>query len=91
MGSKGKRHPRTGHERPEGECRYGSIFSLTSVPDRGGWSTPRPLPPLYSGKQNPAPSVQEPERARDSLYGAENLALTEIPSSDRPALSESPY
>jgi len=46
---------RTGHERPEGECSYGSTFSLTSAPDRDGWSTPRPLPPLYPRKQTPYP------------------------------------
>jgi hypothetical protein len=35
---KGKVHPRTGHEGPEGEYMYSSTLSLTS----GGWSTPRP-------------------------------------------------
>ena len=39
---KGKVHPRTGHEGPDGEKRYSSTLSLTSALDRGGWSTPRP-------------------------------------------------
>jgi hypothetical protein len=36
---KGKVHPRTGHEGPEGEYRYTSTLSLTLVLDGGGWST----------------------------------------------------
>jgi hypothetical protein len=39
---KGKGHPRTYHEGPEGEYRYSSTLSLTSALDGGGWSTPRP-------------------------------------------------
>jgi hypothetical protein len=39
---KGKVRPRTGHEGPEGECRYSSTISLTSAQDGGGWLTPRP-------------------------------------------------
>ena len=39
---KGKVHPRTGHEGPEGELRYSSTLSLTSALDEGRWSTPRP-------------------------------------------------
>ena len=39
---KGKLHPRTGHECPEGEQRYSSTRSLTSALERGGWSAPRP-------------------------------------------------
>jgi hypothetical protein len=35
-------HLRTGHEGPEGEQRYNSTLSLTSVLDVGGWSTPHP-------------------------------------------------
>ena len=37
--SKGKGQPRTGHEGPEGENRYSSTLSLTSVLDGGGWGT----------------------------------------------------
>ena len=39
---KGKLHPRTGNEGPEGEQRYSSTLSLTSAPDEGGWTTPCP-------------------------------------------------
>jgi len=39
---KGKTHPRTGHQGPEGEYRYSSTFSLTSALNGGEWSTPRP-------------------------------------------------
>ena len=38
---KGKAHPMTGHEDPEGEQTYISTFPSTSAPDGGGWSTPR--------------------------------------------------
>jgi hypothetical protein len=34
---KGKVHPRTGHEGPEGEQRYSFSLSLTSVQDGGEW------------------------------------------------------
>jgi len=43
--SKGKVHPRTGHEGAEEEQRYSSTLSLTSALDGGGWSTPRLLYP----------------------------------------------
>ena len=39
---RGKGHPITGHEGPEGEQKYSSTLSLTSALDGGGWSTPRP-------------------------------------------------
>jgi hypothetical protein len=39
---KGKVHPRTGHEGPEGEWRYSSTLSLTLTLDEGGWSSSRP-------------------------------------------------
>ena len=42
VGGKGKVHPRTDHEGPEGEERYSSTLSLTSALDGCGWSTPRP-------------------------------------------------
>jgi len=38
---KGEVHPSTGHEGPKGEYRYSSTLFLTSVLDRGGWSTSR--------------------------------------------------
>jgi hypothetical protein len=37
-----KVHPRTCHKNPEGEYRYISTPSLTSVLDEGGWSMQRP-------------------------------------------------
>jgi hypothetical protein len=37
---KGKGHPRTGHEGPEGEYKYSSTLSLTLVLDGDGWPTP---------------------------------------------------
>ena len=45
--AKGKVHPRTGNEGPEGQQRYSSTLCLTSALDRG-WvvnATPRPLYP----------------------------------------------
>jgi hypothetical protein len=40
--AKGKVHPGTGHEGPEGEQRYSSTLSLTSALNGDGRSTPRP-------------------------------------------------
>jgi hypothetical protein len=40
--SKGKAHPRTRREDPEGECTCNSTLSLTSALVGGGRSTPRP-------------------------------------------------
>jgi hypothetical protein len=44
---KGKGHPRTGHEGPEGEQRYSSTLSLTSALDGVGGQhhAPAALPP----------------------------------------------
>ena len=39
---KGKVYSRTGHEGPDGECRYSSTFSLTSALERRGRSVPHP-------------------------------------------------
>ena len=39
---KGKVHPRTGHEGPEGEQMYSSTLSLTLTLDGAEWSTPCP-------------------------------------------------
>ena len=41
MTRKGKVHPRTDHEDPEGEHRYSSALSLISALDKGGWSALR--------------------------------------------------
>ena len=55
--SKGKGHPRTGHEGPEEEKMYGSTLSLTSVLHRGRWLTPRPG--RFTPRNDPVPTVQE--------------------------------
>ena len=39
---KGKGHPITGHEGPEGDQMYSSTLPSTSALDGGGWSAPRP-------------------------------------------------
>jgi len=49
-----KLQPRTVHEGPKGEWRYGSALSLTSTLDGGGWSTPRP-DRFTSGKETRYP------------------------------------
>ena len=54
---KGEIHPRTGHEVPEGEYGYSCTLSLTSAPDVGGWSTPRPG--RFTSGNEPVPIVQE--------------------------------
>jgi len=52
---KGKTHPRTGHEGPEGEQMYSSTFPSTSALDVGGWSTPRPG--RFTPEKDPVPVV----------------------------------
>jgi len=47
--------PRTGHEDPEREQRYGSIPSLTMALDGGGWSTHRSG--RFTPGKTPAPKV----------------------------------
>ena len=54
--SKGKIHPRTGHDGPEGVQRYSYTLSLTSVVDGDGWSTPRPGR-FTPGERDPIPTV----------------------------------
>ena len=54
---KGKVHPRTGHEGPEGEQMYSSTLPSTSVLDGGGWSAPRPG--RFTPGKDPVPIVQE--------------------------------
>jgi len=39
---KGKCHPRTGHEDPEGQKIYSSTLSLTTALEGDGWSASRP-------------------------------------------------
>ena len=52
---KGKGHPRTGHEGPEGEQMYSSTLPSTSALYRGGWSTPRPG--RFTPGKDPVPIV----------------------------------
>jgi len=47
--------PRAGHEGPEGEQMYSSIFPLTLALDEGGWSTPRPG--RFTPGKDPVPIV----------------------------------
>jgi hypothetical protein len=42
---KGKGHPRTGHEGPEGEQMFSCTLPSTSALEVGGWSTPAALRP----------------------------------------------
>jgi hypothetical protein len=69
---KGKGHPRTGHEDPEGECRYSSTLSLTSALDGGVVNvTPRPF---YPGN-GPVPITYEGGCAPGPVWkGSENFA-----------------
>ena len=74
---KGKVHPTTIHEGPEGEYRYSSTHSLTSAIDGGGWSTPRPG--RFNPGNDPVPIVQEAGLDPVPVWtGAENLAPTGI-------------
>ena len=87
---KGKVHPRTGHEGPEGEYRYSSTLSLTLALDGSGWLTPR-LCRFTPGK-DPVPIVQEAGWATGPVWtGAENLVPTGIRLQDRRGRSESLY
>ena len=52
---KGKGHPRTGQEGPEGEQMYSSTLPSTSALDWGGWSTPRPG--RFTPGKDPVPIV----------------------------------
>jgi hypothetical protein len=52
---KGKGHPRTGHEGPEGEYRYSTVLYLTSALDGDGWSKPRPG--SFTPGKDPVPTV----------------------------------
>ena len=70
---KGKDHPITGHEGPEGKQMYSSTLPSTSALDVGGWSTPRPG--RFTPGKDPVPIVQEAGWApRPVRTGAENLA-----------------
>jgi hypothetical protein len=87
---KGKGHPRTGHEGPEGDQLYSSTLPSTSALDGGGWSAPRPG--RFTLWKDPVPIVQEAGWTPVPFWtGAENLATTGIRSPDRPARNELLY
>ena len=88
---KGKVHPRTDHEGPEGEKRYSCNLFLTSALDGDGWSTPRPG--RFTPGKDPVTIVQETEWAPGPVWtGAENIVPpTGIGSPDRPARSKPLY
>ena len=84
---KGKVHPITGHEGPEGEQMYSSTLPSTSVLDGGRWSAPRPG--RFTPGKHPVPTVQEAGWAPGPVWtGAENLAPTGFRSPDRPSRSD---
>ena len=73
------------------EHMYVSTVSLTSVPDGGGWLTPRPGY-FTLGKKIKVRIVQEDGWVRRPVEtGEENVALTGIRYPDRPARSQSLY
>jgi hypothetical protein len=55
---KGKGHPRTGHEVPEGEPTYGSTLSLPSLIAGGGWGVNATNGPL-SPRNDQIPTVRD--------------------------------
>ena len=70
---KGKVHPRTGHEGPEGEQMYSCTLPSTSALDWGGCSTPRPG--SFTPGKDPVLILQEAGWAPGSVWtGVENLA-----------------
>ena len=89
--SKGKVHPRRGHEGPEGEYRHRSTFPLTLVLDGGGWSMQRP------GHFTPEKETHYPlYRRLDGPQGQSGWVQkisppARIRSPDHPAHSESLY
>jgi hypothetical protein len=77
---KGKFHPRTGHEDPEGKYSYSSTLSLTSAPDGVGGQRhdPAALPPgktryplcrWLGGFQGRSGRVRKISPYRDSIAG----------------------
>jgi len=82
-----KFRPQTGHKGPEGEKRYSSNLSLSSVLDAGGRSTTRPAA-LTPGK-NQNPLYRRLCASGLFLTGAKYLAPTRIPTPDFPAHIES--
>ena len=88
---KGKVHPRTGHEGPEGKKRYSSILSLISALDGEGWSTPRPGR-FTPGKESRYPLYRRLGGPQDQSGRFRKISpSTGIRSPDRPTRSESLY
>jgi hypothetical protein len=86
---KGKGHPRTGREGPEGKKRYSSTLSLTSAQNEGGWSTSRPGR-FTSGKETRYPlymTLGGPQSRSGPVRKI--LAPAGIRYPDHPARSES--
>jgi hypothetical protein len=74
---KGKVHPRTHYEDPQGEYRYSSTLSLTSAIQRGGWLMPPvaalapeggPVPMVQKAGWVPVPMVQKAGRSQYPCY-----------------------
>jgi hypothetical protein len=87
---RGKVHPTTGHEGPEGEQMYSSTLPSTSALDVGGWSALRPG--RFTPGKDPEPTTKGVGWAPESVWtSTENLPPppTGIRSPDRPARSES--
>ena len=88
---KGKFHHTTGHEDPEGECRYSSTLSFSSALCGGGLvvkTTPRPL---YPQERPGTHCIGGWVGPRAGLEGCEKSRLIGIRSQDRPARIESLY
>ena len=86
---KGKVHPRTGHEDPEGELRYSSTLPLTLALDGVGGR--HALAALPLGRTRYPLYMEAGWAPRPVWTVAENLAPTGIRSPDRPARSEFLY
>jgi len=76
--SKGKGHPTTNQEGPEGEQRYRSTLLFFNLGARcGGWSKPRPGGLTF--ENNPVPIVQEATWGPWPVWtGAKNLPPPEL-------------
>ena len=89
---KDKVYHRTGHEGPGSEQRYSSTLSLTSSPDWGQWTTPRPSHstsgketryPFYrrlGGTEGRYTLVEKISTHRDSILRPCSLQRVSIPT-----------
>jgi hypothetical protein len=87
---KGKIHPRTGHEGPEGEYTYSSILSLTLALGGVGGQC-HALAALLAGKRSATCCTGGWVGPRASLDGCGKSPPTRIQSLDHPASSELLY